>query len=207
MVGRAKTMNEKIYYNVDTIHQAVAQNRQISFQYYEYTVGGQKSYRRNGKKYVASPYALTWNDEYYYMIAYYEAYDDISHFRVDKMENIEILGAARSGVSRLDAFDLAEYSKKTFNMFSGPEENVTLRVDNSLIGVVLDRFGTDTLIVPGNDGTFTTHVGAFLSPAFFGWLFSFGTKMQVIAPERLKEEFAAQCISLAAQYDRSADDA
>jgi predicted DNA-binding transcriptional regulator YafY len=110
VMGRAKTMNEKIYYNVDKIHQAIALDRQISFKYFEYNLKKEKQYRQGGEKYFASPYALSWDDENYYMTAFYEKYGSLSNFRIDKMENVpttknstrrsiqkEFLGCMRAG--------------------------------------------------------------------------------------------------------------
>jgi len=199
VLGRAKTGNERIYYNVDTIHQAIADKKQIAFYYYEYTVGKQKSYRRNGKKYVASPCALSWNDEYYYMIAYYEAYGGLSHFRVDKMEGIEILEES-SSAENLKSFDLAGYTQKAFHMFRGPEEDVVLRFDNSLIGVVIDRFGKDVTVIPDGDSHFVVHVRAFISPTLLGWLFGFGDQVRILSPDSLRAEFSGRCGRLASAY-------
>ncbi len=108
VADRVKTMNEKIYSNVDSIHLAVAMHRQISFKYFEFTVDKKKRYRNNGEKYTASPYALTWQDENYYLIADCEKHEGVSHFRVDKMEDIEILEEAVQG----DDINLGEHAKK-----------------------------------------------------------------------------------------------
>jgi predicted DNA-binding transcriptional regulator YafY len=123
--GRAKAMNEKIYYNVDTIHQAISMNRQISFRYFEYDIEKNKRYRNSGEKYAASPYALTWDDENYYMISRYEKHEGATHFRVDKMEDIEVLDIPSNNDGTIN---VAEYAKKVFGMFSGEELSVDARV-------------------------------------------------------------------------------
>ena len=171
VMGRVKTMNEKIYYNVDEIHQAIADNRQIAFKYFEYTVDKEKRYRHDGEKYVVSPYALSWDDENYYLIAYYPKYPNLSHFRVDKMESIESLEELRLSMPDTKDFNLAEYSKKVFGMFSGEEEQIRIRFDNSLIGVVLDRFGQDVIISKVDENSFVISICACISPTLLGWLF------------------------------------
>lgn len=198
VIGRVKTMNEKIYYNVDTIHQSIASNRQICFQYFEYTVDKVKRYRHDGEKYCASPYALSWDDENYYMIAYYEKYGNLSHFRVDKMEHIEVLEQKRLEPGDKKSFNPAQYAKKVFGMFGGEETRIQLQFDNSLIGVVLDRFGTDIPIIKAGDGRFIIHADALVSPTLLGWLFSFGDKVKILSPESLAEKLrqkAAECLS------------
>lgn len=199
VMGRVKTMNEKIYYNVDAIHQAIAENRQIAFKYFEYTVDKEKRYRREGEKYIVSPYAMSWDNENYYLIALYAKYQNPSHFRVDKMESIEMMECRREALPDNKDFNLAEYSKKVFSMFSGEEENIRLHFDNSLIGVVLDRFGSDVMVSKDGENGFTVNIRAFVSPTLLGWIFGFGENVKVLAPESLKQllrEKAEACARL-----------
>lgn len=189
VMGRVKTMNEKIYYNVDTIHQAIAHDRQISFKYFEYNIRKEKQYRQGGEKYYASPYALSWDDRNYYMTAYYEKYGSLSNFRIDKMESIRILDEKRQKLPNNREFDPAEYSKRVFSMYAGQEERISLRFDNSLIGVALDRFGSDISVIPDEGGSFVINVFAYISPAFFSWLFGFGDKVKILSPRGVIEAF------------------
>jgi len=200
VMGRVKTMNEQIYYNVDAIHQAIARDRQIAFRYFEYTVDKTKRYRRDGGKYCASPYALTWDDENYYMIAYYERHGKLSHFRVDKMENIEMLDDRRLAPPDKKDFNPAEYSKKVFNMFGGDEEQIRLQFDNSLIGVVLDRFGKEIPVVKADARSFIVSVDAFLSPTLLGWIFSFGDKVKILSPQSLVDRLRQKAVESLSQY-------
>lgn len=205
--GRAKTINEKIYYNVDKIHQAIAQNKAVTFRYFEYVVDWEspsywkKHYRRDGQKYLASPYALSWDDDNYYMLAYYEKYNNVSHFRVDKMEEIEILGEPRHELPDNRKFNLTEYSKKVFNMFGGDEEHITLRFDNSLIGVVLDRFGKEIAIRPADENSFIIQFDAFISPTLLSWIFEFGDKVKILEPESLIGKLRQKADESLSQYE------
>jgi predicted DNA-binding transcriptional regulator YafY len=206
VMGRVKTMNERIYYNVDTIHQAIAQNKQVAFKYYEYIVEPgltshwKKHYRQDGEKYHASPYALSWDDENYYMIAFYEKYNNISNFRVDKMEDIEICDERRIEPPDKKVFNLAEYSKKVFNMFGGEEEKIKLQFDNSLIGVVLDRFGKSVTIHKGDNESFIINVDALISPTLLGWIFEFGDKVKILAPDSLIKKLRQKAGESLSQY-------
>ena len=138
--NRTKTENERIYYNVDQIHTAVLENRQISFQYTEWNLQKELVTRKNGKIYIVSPWALTWDDENYYLIAFEEESRKIKHYRVDKMKNTEIIEEKRLGKDSFADFDLAFFAKKTFGMYGGRDETVSLVCENRLIGVILDRY-------------------------------------------------------------------
>ncbi|NLO47291.1 MAG: WYL domain-containing protein [Clostridiales bacterium] len=198
--GRVKTANEQIYYNVDTIHQAIAQGRQISFLYFDYNLKKEKQYRQDGAKYKASPYALSWDDENYYMTAYYEKYGSLSNFRVDKMENIDILEEKAAAPDDNLDFDPADYAKKVFGMYSGVEERITLQFDNSLIGVVLDRFGKNVTIFKKDENSFVINVSVNISPMFLGWLFGFGGKVRILSPESLIKTFGNAAAEITERY-------
>lgn len=185
VAGRVKTTNERIYYNVDLIHQAIGISKQISFKYFEYSLDKKKRYRNNGKRYIASPYALTWDDENYYMISYYEKYEGITHFRVDKMEKIEITD---QDCYKTD-INIVEYTNKIFSMFGGEEERVRIQFDNSLLDVVIDRFGKETVTYKVDENNFMAILTVELSPPFWGWIFQFGNKVKIISPEKVREDF------------------
>lgn len=189
IANRLATDNERIYYNVNEIHRAIAEKRMISFKYFDYDIRKRKKYRDGVR--VCSPCALTWNEEKYYLIAHYEKYGSISHFRVDKMEDVRILDEPSHKMPR--DFKLSEYLKSTFSMFSGDVETVTLRFKNttSLINAVIDRFGKQVSLFPDGSDYFTVRVPVRTSnPApFFGWLFMFGTDAQIVAPQPLKDEY------------------
>lgn len=199
IADRSKTVNESIYYNIDTLHAAVSAGVQITFQYFEWSIDFsgteriRKRYRRDGARYQVSPWALTWDDENYYMIAYERASDTIRHYRVDKMEHIELTGLPREGQNRFqDQFNPAAYSRKVFGMFSGEEKTVRLRCENRFIGVLRDRFGTDLMVRPADEEHFLTNVTVAVSPQFFSWIFGLGGGVQIDGPQDVRDAFQQQ---------------
>ena len=139
--NRIKTMNESIYYNIDAIQSGISQNKKIQFKYFEYTVQKTRHYRKDGAFYVVSPFAMTWDDENYYLVAFDSQAGIIKHYRVDKMTEISSTEEDRDGLDAYQALDMAVYARKVFGMFSGEEESVQLRFENHLVGAVLDRLG------------------------------------------------------------------
>ncbi len=190
--NRIKSMNESIYYNVDAIHQAIAEDRQIEFRYYSYTVTKEKKFRRNGQPYRVSPLALSWAEENYYLIAYEAETDKIKHFRVDKMDGIRVTEKFREGQKLLKETDMAEYTRKNFSMFGGEEQTVTLRFSNRMIGVVIDTFGKDVPIFSVDADHFQIRATVAVSPQFFGWLFGLDGEAVITAPREVMEMFNEQ---------------
>lgn len=197
--GRIKAMNESVYYNVDEIHSGISQNRKIRFKYFDYTVRRERCYRKNGAYYVVSPFALTWNSENYYLIAYDSENSELRHYRVDKMSSISVLDEERGGVEAFRAVDMGEYTRKVFGMFTGRNEKVTMRFASHLINHVLDRLGPDVMPVPDGDG-FTVTADVAVSPQFFAWLTGFGAEARITAPESVVSEMREHVASVAAQY-------
>ena len=200
VANRVKTMNESIYYNVDAIHAGISENKKIHFRYYEYTVTKERRFRRDGAYYVASPYALTWDDENYYMVAYDSERGDIRHSRVDKMTNIAAIDEPRDGMDAYRELDMALYSRKVFGMFSGEEQRVKLRFANHLVGAVLDRLGQDVSIIPDGGEHFTATANVAISPQFFAWLCGFGAEAQLVAPEEAVAQMREHVGQIARMY-------
>ncbi len=190
VAGRVKTMNESVYYSVDLLHEAIQKNSRITFRYFDYDLNGSRRYRPG--LYPASPYALCWQDENYYLIAHSERHG-LTHYRVDKMASISMTGQPRYMDAQTRELDLTEYGKNVFGMFAGSREQLRLRFDRSLAGVVIDRFGRGTPCVPDGPDAFICTVEVAVSPNFFGWLASFGARAQLLSPAPVREAFVALC--------------
>jgi len=198
--NRIKAMNESIYYNVDFIHNAINDNKKITFKYYEWTPEKEKRLRHDGALYSVSPWALTWDDEYYYMIAYDSAVSKIKHYRVDKMVKISISDEKREGSEVFEDFDMAIYSKQTFGMFGGELTTVRIECDNSLAGVVIDRFGTDVTMLPRGE-KFEASIRVMVSPTFISWALGFGSKLKILSPTPVAEMLKDTAKAALSMYD------
>ena len=185
---RVKAMNESVYYNVDFIHTAINENRKIRFKYYKWDINKKLVPRHNGDWIIVSPWALTWDDENYYMVAYDEWDQNIKHYRVDKMMRISVVEERRAGKDLFKNFDMAKYSKATFGMYAGREARVKIQIENSMCGVFIDRFGKEIEFhkVDADHSEFNVDVN--ISPQFFGWIFGLGTGVKIVGPNDVVEE-------------------
>lgn len=198
--NRVKSMNESVYYNVDSIADAINQDRAIRFKYFEYTVTKERRIRRNGDWYVVSPFALMWDDENYYMVAWDADAGSLKHYRVDKMLEITALKDARKGKEAFAEVDMAAYAKKTFGMFTGQDRSVRLRFKNILAGAVFDRFGRDVMLIPDGEDHFVVTLDVAVSPQFYSWVFGFGTDVEILSPDDIRERAADLAQQIADQY-------
>lgn len=203
VADRIKAMNESIYYNVDKLHTAIALNRQITFQYFEWTVSKKIRLKKDGQRYHVSPWALTWDNENYYLIGYDTDADLIKHFRIDKMLDIVLTGQDRAGRDAFSKFDLARYTKRTFGMFGGSEETVRIRFHNRFVGVVIDRFGKDVPLHPDGEEHFIARVEVAVSEQFFGWITGLGRDVQIISPQSVVEAYRSLLEDLGKMYEKN----
>ena len=196
--GRVKNMDESIYYNVDTIHDAIAAGSQIAFRYFEWGVDRQRKYRPT--EYTASPYALIWDNENYYLVAHSQRHG-LTHYRVDKMASIRQTGEVRHMDDEIRRLDLTVYGKNVFSMFRGRTVSVKMRFENALAGVVLDRFGVDSMLIPDGPEHFTFTTPVTISPAFWGWLSQFGGRARVVYPDSVVQEHRQLLSDALKQYE------
>ena len=201
VAGRIKAENESIYYNVDEIHKAIQENEPISFLYMEWNVNKELMPRKAGDRYEASPLALTWKDENYYLIAYDNKEQKIKHFRVDKMSKIKSLtGEMRKGLEEFEKIDIAEYTNKTFGMFGGEATAVTLLLPEQMVGIMFDRFGKDVSVRSRENGMISARVKVAVSNQFYGWLTGLGSKISILSPESVRCEYKKYLEAVLKQY-------
>lgn len=197
---RVKTENESIYYNVDQIHDAIASNVKITFQYFNWDEKKQKVLRKDGAFYKVSPWALSWDDENYYLVAFDSVDKKIKHYRVDKMLRISATEEKREGSEQFPAFDVGAYAKKMFGMFGGEEETVKILCENRFAGVMIDRFGKDVAMVKVDDEHFYVNVKVAVSSHFLAWVMALGDGAKIIGPERVVQKVQEEVDRLVKQY-------
>lgn len=202
VAGRVKTMNESIYYNVDSIHAAIAGNSRITFKYFKWNVDKDMELRHDGALYEVSPWLLSWNDGYYYLIAYDSVKGIIKHFRVDKMLYIKSNGRKREGEKVFNSLDMAAYTGKMFGMYGGEDERVRLECDNALAGVMIDRFGKDISLIRLDDKKFAVNVEVAVSRQFLAWIIGLGEGVKIVGPQRIVDMMNDEIDRLVRQYGK-----
>ncbi|MBO4937840.1 MAG: transcriptional regulator [Oscillospiraceae bacterium] len=195
--GRVKSMNESIYYNVDRIQEAIGENRQITFRYFDWGLDGKRHYR--DKYYQASPYGLCQDNENCYLLALSERHG-ITSYRVDRMADISLLNVSRLPCPELAGKKLTEHANRLFQMYSGDATDVKLRFHRSLVNVVIDRFGKDTMLIPDGEEHFVFTVKVAVSPMFLSWVIGFGTKAKILYPQSVVDQCQQMCLDAMAQY-------
>ena len=195
--GRVKSMNETIYYNVDAIQEAIGQNVQITFRYFDWNLDGSRKYRE--KTYAASPYGLCQDNENCYLLAYSDRHG-ITSYRVDRMADIRLSDESRIPCPELTGKNLVEHANRLFQMFSGEANDVKMRFHRSLVNVVVDRFGRETMLIPDGEDHFVFTTKVAVSPLFLSWVIGFGSKAKILHPQSVADQCMALCREVLNQY-------
>ena len=199
--NNTKTDNESIYYNIDIIHSAIRGNKKVRFLYFDHNVAHERVHRKQGKFYYMNPVATIMDNGNYYLLCYDKFHSNIMHFRVDRMEQVEIISYDKEILEEFKEFDVRNHKKQLFGMFSGQEQEVTLRVDKELIDTVYDLFGMETKLMVVDENKVEFRATVQKSNLFFGWCCSFGEKIKLIAPGDLIEEFKQYMSNIAQNYN------
>ena len=189
---RVKTMNESIYYTVDTVHSAINHGKKLSFKYFTYRPDKQRILKKSGAPYLVTPLALTYAQENYYLYAWSAEHQSIRTYRIDRMTDAAESAQDAEHNAQTDAFDPASRANEAFAMFGGTPQKVTLRFSNDLADAAIDRFGTSTMLLPDGTENFSLTAEVMVSPTFFGWVFGFGGRVQITGPNAVREEYAHQ---------------
>ena len=195
--GRVKSMNETIYYNVDSIQEAIGQNRQISFRYFDWNLDGTRKYR--DRDYTASPYGLCQDNENCYLLAFSPRHG-VTSYRVDRMSHIQLTEETRVPCPELTGKNLVEHANRLFQMYSGEAVDVKMRFHRSLVNVVVDRFGRETMLIPDGEEHFVFTTKVAISPIFLSWVIGFGTKAKILHPQSVADQCKALCLEAMSQY-------
>ena len=156
-----------------------------------------------GYTFIVSPCAVSLSDDNYYLIAFDGKSQELRHFRIDKMRTIKLTFEPREGKDVFKSFDIVDYSRKTFGMFSGKEETVTIEAPHRLAGVFIDRFGEAANIRKNfdNPDKFLVRIAVNVSPQFYAWIFGLGKDVKIISPEFVKEDFIKTTTDILSNYE------
>ena len=199
--GRVKSQNDSVFRNVDVIQEAIAAKRMLSFKYTGYDCSARVQLRHGGQPYTQTPVQLMYSDGFYYLVCFSDKYNDFANYRIDRMRNIGVSDERASRNAAIATFDVNEYEQRMFNMYAGESLQVTLRVKESAMNAIVDRFGKDVQVDDAGDGTARVSVVVMGTPVFFGWVSQFEGQVVIEQPTSLRKTYANYLRSLLESYE------
>lgn len=196
---RIKYDNESILLIVDSINEAINEEKKISFLYYRYDVRKERKLRNDDKPFIFSPHKLVWNGDFYYMIGVFDDGEKVGVFRVDRIEKRpEILEEAADPFPA--DFDFNRYLQTSFRMFGTDHTKVDLICSNDVMDAMLDKFGKDVTTYAYDMENFRAEVEVAVSNVFFSWVFGFGGKVRINGPADVKEKYKEMVLKAAEEF-------
>lgn len=182
-----KTEYADLLVNVEKLLEAISQKKAIRFKYFDLDEKKKKKYR--GKNYSFYPVNMLVDDDKYYLICYGEKYKNFSNFRLDKMDSIEILDNTYKEIE----FDVNEYMRQTFDMYSGEKMSVKLKFNKKLFAEMDSQFGEEMILTAKDGENFYCKANINVSFTFFSWVFGFNGQIKILGPEKVKQQFLEMC--------------
>lgn len=187
--GSIKTDKEDLYETIQVLDRAIKNEKQVMLRYARRSLENKYLVRNEGKTFLVNPYAMLWSNDHYYLICNNDKYSNLMHLRLDRIFDIEPLNSSAKSFSKVspytDKFDIADYSNKLFNMFSGEEESVTLCCSNTIIDEILEKFGDDVPIKIDDSEHFKIKADVEMSEGLVSWILQYGTDIKVLHPKSL----------------------
>ena len=199
-----RTVNKQAMYSLDAINDAIAAKRKISFTYNQ--IGTDfKLHPKRQEAHVVNPYQIVANNGMFYLISNYDKYDNVAHFRIDKMTDVKILEEKQKPMSRVQGLEnglnLPKHMAEHLYMFSGESVAVKFLTPEYMMSDLVDWFGQDFRIMEKKDGNLLVRVTCN-EEAMRYWALQFGPYVEVLEPAGLRERLLKDVLGMAEKYGK-----
>ena len=195
-----KTTNEAILYSVNEIITAIEAHKKVVFRYFDYGIGHERVYRRDGHHYIVSPFATVFSDDQYYLLCYDNRFHKMLHYRVDRMDSVSVSEKDAEDPPEDFLFSVSKHRQSLFRMFSGDTRLVTFSADRTLSDVIFDRFGAEVTLKEQDDNTVLFSAEVQISPTFFGWCAMLGDELRILSPAEVADRYRAHLNAIFTSY-------
>ncbi len=197
-----RTINKQAMYGLDTLNDAIAAKHQVSFMYND--VGTDfKLHPRWNMRYVVNPYQIVACNGRFYLIGNFDKYDNVSHFRIDKMTDVEELETKAKPMKKVEGLEhglnLPKHMAEHVYMFSGPTVNVKMETKRDVFSDITDWFGTDIKIVEEDGDKLVLRVSCNENAMRY-WALQYGPSVEILEPQSLRETIISDIKDMAKRY-------
>ncbi len=197
-----RTINKQAMYSLDTINDAIAEKKKISFIYN--SVGTDfKLHPRRDSVYIVNPYQIVANNGKFYLIGNYDKYDNVAHFRIDRMTDVRMLSDSVKKMKDIpelkDGLNLPKHMAEHIYMFSGKSVAVKMRTTEDMMSELVDWFGTDFRIIEKNGDKITVRISCNENAIRY-WALQYGPYVEILSPESLRSQLSEDVKAMYEKY-------
>lgn len=196
------TQNKQLFMVFEDINTAIGSNNKISFTYYKYNIDKKMEPECNP---TVCPYRIVAKNNHYYLICIEEPFDTFTHYRLDKIKGLEIL---KDKFSPIKSIDLKKYIDSHPYMYSGEVLNVRMKIDEEIIGEVIDCFGDSFRVLNKNSinrGDLEIEIKSNTEDVYC-WALQFGDYVEILEPQSLRDRMRETVETMHKKYYRTNDD-
>lgn len=197
-----RTINKQAMYSLDTINDAIAEKRKVQFVYNDIGTDLQLHPKKE-EPYVVNPYQIVANNGRFYLIGNNDKYDNVAHFRIDKMTDVKLLEEKVNPMNKVSGLEkglnLPKHMAEHIYMFSGDSISVKIRTTQDMIGQLVDWFGMDIKIIEKNTENIIVKFDCNYSAMRY-WALQYGTYVEVLSPKDLREQLKEDIGRMADKY-------
>lgn len=196
------TDNKKVMDSIAAIDTAISKGKKIKFSYLQYGIDF-KLHPKRDIRYVVSPYQMINGKGQYYLLGNYDPYENLSHYRLDRITDVEILDDAAKPIRTIKGFEhglnIAKYMSEHVYMFSGESDHIKFRIGENYIDTLVDNFGKDFRMELGEENDVIVDLKSNLD-AFFYWAMQYGQHVEVLEPESMRARIKQASLEIYKKY-------
>ena len=180
-----KTINKQVFLNIEMLDEAIEQKRKVTFDYFDYGVDKQLHKRRE-KKYKVNPYALVYNNEHYYLVCIMSKQENVSMYRLDRMQNVEMTDIPLDEMEQ--NFNPHNAVRNTVYAHTGEIKSIEMLIEPKMIlNDVIDKFGVNVILCEEADGRIRVRMKASEKGMKY-WALQYLQSVEIVAPAELRED-------------------
>lgn len=189
--ARVKSQSDSVFYNVDTIHEAIREKKKLRFLYYKYDNHFERKIQHKGEPYILTPVQVVFVDGFYYLITWSDKHEGFVRFRIDRMQLVQVDKEPATRNQQIANYDLQDFAYQSFGFYDGEVVRAKLAVAPDTMDIVADRFGTEVRTKAKDDGGAEVSVTVRKSAQFFGWVAGTNGAVTIVGPKALVKEYRA----------------
>ncbi len=186
----SKTDNQALFYNIDVIDEAIAEGKQVQYDYNKYGIDA-KLHRSSFQR--VSPYQLILHNQRYYLMGYSGYWGHITFHRLDRITNMRIYDYPITPVTKVKGYENGIDFKKIAStmpyMYTDTPERIEFIADKFIVDQIVDWFGRDIKMTAVAEDPKKVRVELMSSPlAMEHWALQYLDHVEILKPQSLRDK-------------------
>ncbi len=198
-----RTLNKQAMYDLDTLNDAIAAQHKVSFVYNDIDTDFKLKPRKE-EPYIVNPYQIVASNGRFYLIGNYDKYDNVSHYRIDRMTDVRDLGERVKPMKQVkgleNGLNLPKHMAEHIYMFSGPSTPIKFKTTKDMFSEIVDWFGKDIVVREQDDDSIVVRVNCNENAMRY-WALQYGPYIEVMEPQSFRDKLREDVKKMYEKYN------